>query len=296
MERLRSQIVWILILVFMCNCSSITQKRNEQEAKKATADSLMERSYALFDSCQYQEAILVGKEALKAYEAIKDSAGLSDCHSQLSFCYMRSDNIKSCIEHTLRGLRIDSLRNDRGRIGSDYSNLASLYLTANDPQRALEFIHKAIEMEESLGVPKKLSTRYGMACEILTQLDSTDLALDYIQKAYSLDSANNDTISMARRLSQKGDALSVANQYAKAESAYKKSNILLEAKNALPSLCLNHKRLSILYKKMNRKADSRKHLDKCTDIASHIDDKNILKQTLKALSALEPKDPQTDKQ
>ena len=87
MERLRSQIVWVLILLFMCDCSSVTQKRNEQEAKKATADSLMERSYALFDSCQYQEAILVGKEALKAYEAIKDSAGLSDCHSQLSFCF-----------------------------------------------------------------------------------------------------------------------------------------------------------------------------------------------------------------
>ena len=57
----------VLLLFLLCACSQVIQQRSADETKKAMADSLIEHSYALFDSCQFQEAILVGQEALKAY-------------------------------------------------------------------------------------------------------------------------------------------------------------------------------------------------------------------------------------
>ena len=259
----------VLLLFLLCACSQVIQQRSADETKKAVADSLIEHSYALFDSCQFQEAILVGQEALKAYQAIDDSASQSDCYSHMTFCHQRLGDVESGIEQTLKGLHLDSLRNDRARMGSDYNNLAALYITAQNPKQALPFILKAIEMEESLEVPEKLSIRYGMACEIYTKLDSTAKALQYIQRAYALDSAAKDTVKMARRLSQQGDALTAAKQYEKAESSYKQANLLLEAKHSLASLCINHKQLGNLYLKMNRTADARSHLAKSADINDH---------------------------
>ena len=282
----------VLLLFLLCACSQVIQQRSADETKKAMADSLIEHSYALFDSCQFQEAILVGQEALKAYQAIDDSASQSDCYSHMTFCHQRLGDVESGIEQTLKGLHLDSLRNDRARMGSDYNNLAALYITAQNPKQALPFILKAIEMEESLEVPEKLSIRYGMACEIYTKLDSTAKALQYIQRAYALDSAAKDTVKMARRLSQQGDALTAAKQYEKAESSYKQANLLLEAKHSLASLCINHKQLGNLYLKMNRTADARSHLAKSADMARHMNNRYVLQQTLKTLSSIESNDHQ----
>ena len=282
----------VLLLFLLCACSQVIQQRSEKKKKKAVADSLIEHSYALFDSCQFQEAILVGQEALKAYQAIDDSASQSDCYSHMTFCHQRLGDVESGIEQTLKGLHLDSLRNDRARMGSDYNNLAALYITAQNPKQALPFILKAIEMEESLEVPEKLSIRYGMACEIYTKLDSTAKALQYIQRAYALDSAAKDSVKMARRLSQQGDALTAAQQYEKAESSYKQANLLLEAKHSLASLCINHKQLGNLYLKMNRTADARSHLAKSADMARHMNNRYVLQQTLKTLSSIEANDHQ----
>ena len=282
----------VLLLFLLCGCSQVIQQRSADETKKAVADSLIEHSYALFDSCHFQEAILVGQEALKAYQAIDDSASQSDCYSHMTFCHQRLGDVESGIEQTLKGLHLDSLRNDRARMGSDYNNLAALYITAQNPKQALPFILKAIEMEESLEVPEKLSIRYGMACEIYTKLDSTAKALQYIQRAYALDSAAKDTVKMARRLSQQGDALTAAQQYEKAESSYKQANLLLEAKHSLASLCINHKQLGNLYLKMNRTADARSHLAKSADMARHMNNRYVLQQTLKTLSSIESNDHQ----
>ena len=282
----------VLLLFLLCACSQVIQQRSADETKKAVADSLIEHSYALFDSCQFQEAILVGQEALKAYQSIDDSASQSDCYSHMTFCHQRLGDVESGIEQTLKGLHLDSLRNDRARMGSDYNNLAALYITAQNPKQALPFILKAIQMEESLEVPEKLSIRYGMACEIYTKLDSTAKALQYIQRAYALDSAAKDTVKMARRLSQQGDALTAAQQYEKAENSYKQANLLLEAKHSLASLCINHKQLGNLYLKMNRTADARSHLAKSADMARHMNNRYVLQQTLKTLSSIESNDHQ----
>lgn len=285
-------LLFLTFLSMLCACSQVTQRRGAEESKKAVADSLIECSYDLFDSCQFQQAILVGQEALRAYQAIDDSASQSDCYSHMSFCHQRLGDVESGIEQTLKGLHLDSLRNDRARMGSDYNNLAALYITAQNPQQALPFILKAIEMEEALEVPEKLSIRYGMACEIYTKLDSTAKALQYIQRAYALDSAAKDSVKMARRLSQEGDALTAAKQYEKAERSYKEANLMLEAKHSLASLCINHKQLGNLYLKMNRTADARRHLEKSADMARHMNNRYVLQQTLKTLSSIETNDHQ----
>lgn len=282
----------LLLLTLLCACSQVIQRRSADETKKAAADSLLDRSYALYDSCRFEQAILAGQEALRAYQAIGDSASESDCYSHMTACHQRMGDVESGIEQTLKGLHLDSLRKDRARMSSDYNNLAALYLTAQNARQALPFIQKAIETEEGLEIPEKLSIRYGMACEIYTKLDSTAKALEYIRKAYALDSAAKDSVKMARRLSQQGDALTAAKEYVKAEKSYQQANLLLEAKRSLASLCINHKQLGNLYLKMNRTADARRHLEKSADMARHMGNRYVLQQTLKTLSTIEPNDHQ----
>ena len=137
----------LLLLTLLCACSQVIQRRSADETKKAAADSLLDRSYALYDSCRFEQAILAGQEALRAYQAIGDSASESDCYSHMTACHQRMGDVESGIEQTLKGLHIDSLRKDRARMSSDYNNLAALYLTA-DARRHLE---KSADMARHMG-------------------------------------------------------------------------------------------------------------------------------------------------
>ena len=74
----------LLLLTLLCGCSQVIQRRSADETKKAAADSLLDRSYALYDSCRFEQAILAGQEALRAYQAIGDSASESDCYSHMT--------------------------------------------------------------------------------------------------------------------------------------------------------------------------------------------------------------------
>ena len=286
------QIIGCLLLSSILMMACHTNEKHNYRAGVTEADSLMERAMVYADSMQLKRAIEYDRQALELYASAKDSAGVSDCYSDIGALYHRLGDFSSSIEAISAGLAIDEARQDVERMSSSYNNLAAIYLAAKQPEFGRDFILKAIAAERSLLKPEKLSTRYGIASEIYVALDSLDTALDYARQAFSLDSAAHDTLRMGRRLSQMGDVFQASGDYVHAEQSYKASLHYLMAVGEVYSLCIDYKQLAQLCARNQRNEEAMSYYQKSLELAHLMNNHLFLQQIYKHTAELvKDKDP-----
>ena len=282
---MKSTIVAICCLLVSVACTNSVES-GDRQVLSSQADSLLELAEQYYDQSRYGDAIQCASAAARLYEEVGDSAGLSDCYSNIGSNYQRMGDVSKGIEMMLKCLSLDSLQNDVERLSSDYSNLAALYLTIHDADRAEAFIERAIDLERLQPESSSLSIRYGIATEIHTAQGKYDDALAYGWMAYRLDSLAADTVKMARRMSQLADAYQAKGDYASAERLYNTSNYYLRQKNSLHSLCINYKQLGRLYDTLHRDEEAISSITASAAIARQIGNKYILQQDEEALAEL----------
>lgn len=142
--------------------------------------------------------------------------------------------------------------NDLYHLSSALNNLASVYLSAaslqnNYASQAEQYINEAIAAEMLVPGSPGLSVRYGVACEIAVRNGKPEMALEMAQKALALDTEAHDTLKMARRYSQMGDALCALERFDDTENAYLMANSLLNEVGELTSLSINCRQLGSFY-------------------------------------------------
>lgn len=276
----------LIVVIFGLLTACQQNLQNNRQADVTEADSLMELAMAYADSLQLKRAIEVDRQALELYMAANDSAGMSDCYSDIGALYHHLGDFSSSIEAISAGLAIDEARHDVERMSSSYNNLAAIYLAAKQPESGRGFILKAIEAERSLPEPKKLSIRYGIASEIYVALDSLETALDYARQAFSLDSAAHDTLRMGRRLSQMGDVFQASGDYARAEQAYMASMQFLKAVGEVHSLCIDYKQLAQLCARNHRNDEAMTYFQQSVEMAHRMNNHLFLQQIYKHMAEL----------
>ena len=266
--------------------TACTPSSKHSDQAQQMADSLQEASLDLLYQGKFDKAILSYSKALGYYRECNDSNGISDCLADLSVCYTRLSDMPSAIEYASQALQMDTAMHDIARISSSYNNLAGIYLTIKDPHKARTFIQHAIRLEESLSEPENLSIRYGMASEIYLMLGLRDSALAYSQKAYKIDYDKSDTIRFARRLATIGDAMAAAGRNQEAEASYLEALQWLEKKPSPISTCILHKQLGNLMRTTGKRQLAIHFLEKASQEARQLGNKNILKQCCDALAEI----------
>lgn len=212
-----------------------------------------------------------------------DTLAWSDNLSQQGVALQRMGEFDEAIQITLEGLRLDSLVNDTMRQSSSYHNLAALYLGCKRPSIAIRYIHRAIQLEESLPAPEKLSLRYAMAAEIYIQLDSLDRARSLALLARKLDREAGNELRAARRTLLLGDISSAMGRLPDAEAHYMEAVRYFEKVDNQTMRVIGYKQLGGLYLRKGFPRKARIYWEKCERLAREVGNRYILQSAYEGL-------------
>lgn len=285
-HQIRGIFYYLLVFLIVSCSSDVNNSEASVSSDKAAADSVAEVMYDLIDSNRFKESIEVGAEAVRLYEAIDDSLGISDVVGSMSVAYMRLGNMTASLEYAQRALEIDEHLNDFDLLSSDYNTLASLYLSDGQIEMAKEFIGHAIEYEMKTDTKRHLTNRYGIASEIYAKAGEGLTALNYAKKGYDLAAEKNDSIQMGKRLSQLGDAYVSLHDFDQAIEVYTQCANLLEAQQSWLSLGIDYKQLGNAYRQKGQKTEAIRYYRLGAEWARKVSYTYLLQQCLQALAEL----------
>lgn len=281
-------IVCIVLPCLLMACGNNSKNSQKRSKELVVADTLLEKAFNCYDNADFAQSIDYTRDALSLYSAQHDSASMSDAYSLLTACYQRISMTDSALSNGVAGMMIEQRLHDNERLSSSYSNLAAIYLSAERPQEAKMFINRSIAVENSLPTPNpsKQAIRYAIAAEVYLKLGMTDTALNYINKAYTIDSTATDTIHMGRRLSVMGDIYSARGQLKQAGERYLQAMACHKASGDKYSQMLTLKNMGSLRDKQGHATEAIACLEQSVKLAQECNAKRVLQQNYELMASV----------
>ena len=189
----------------------------------------------------YDQCSNLAERALPLLHKYKMKAMESNALTLSGLAWFRRSNYYNAITYLKKSLDIDRQLKDKSRINSSLSNLAGILLAAKQFDMAEKCILNSIAICKTLHDPAKLAIRYGMASEIYHSMKKDELALDYANKAFELDSAGQRLQKLAIRRSQRAAAYFNMGRLKEAKKELDKAIPVLKQSNNVTSLgiCCN---------------------------------------------------------
>ena len=198
-------ILYIAAMLTAVSCGGGGNKAEVASGEISHADALLKAAEEALDSGDFANAQKLGEKALAIYIEKNDTANIRDCYSHLCVCNARTSNTERALTMGFKALQIDSLNKDYEAMGSDFNNVAGVYLAIQDVENARKFIDRSLEADRISGTNPSESAHLGIACEVYNKLGEHEKALGFAAEAYDIDREAGDSLKMARRLSQMGD-------------------------------------------------------------------------------------------
>ena len=133
---------------------------------------LVDSAYAEAMAGRLPEAIRLNEEGLALVPP--DSTGLQcEFYSCLLFCYHRLGDYEQALRYGELCLSYDEAQGDKSNLSASLGNLAGIYSSAGKPDVAIDYLNRAIRIEEELletdpeHTAKSLAIREAMLGEVL---------------------------------------------------------------------------------------------------------------------------------
>lgn len=245
------KIIQILLLCVLSLClSSYTEK---------DYDAMLEKGYAAEDGGEYAKAIEIYYSVLKKMPA--DSVvWISDINASLLHCHMRIGQLQKALSCGEMSLRLDEKMNDKERIASSLSNLASVLITANRLTEAERHLQRSVKLERELKSEDKLAVRLGMLAEVYVRMNKPQKALPLAKEALQLDLDGAREPKAAIRMSQYGSVLVSLKRYKEALPYLQKALTLHRKYGNRPSEAITLSNLGMLENGLHHTAEAEKYL------------------------------------
>lgn len=258
----------------------------EAPATQQEADSLADVMYQHFDEADFAGVVKMGQEVLGRYEALGDTASMSDVMGTMCIAYQRVGNIEEGLRMSQRAIEIDSILGDPELLSGDYNTVAGLYLSEDKADEAEPFILKAIDYELKTPERARLSNRYGIATEIYCKMHQPQKALEYGQKGLRIAEERGDSAQMGTRLSQLGDAYMASGQMEEAERTFLRCAGILQATQSAVSLAIAYRQLGNIYEDRKDIPMAVSYYEKSAQLARQMQYTMLLCQCTQAIGEL----------
>ena len=194
--------------------------------------------------------------AEKALPLFKDKSASSDCLNLLAITYIRLSDFSKAAHYAKQCYAIDEASGDADMMSSSLNTLAAIYMGANQPKEAEQYVLKGIEKAQQANNPTRRAVLQAMASEVYHALGNDQEALKHIDEAYRLDKDNGHEERANVRLAQKASVLLGLHQYGEAEQVLRQVMPFIRKSGDMQSLgiALNKLGMALLSQKRETEA------------------------------------------
>lgn len=162
----------------------------------------------------YRQSVRYGQKSLPL---CKGTSWEADCLSIISLAYFRMSDYDRAADYAKQCYKLDEQTGDPDIMSSSLNTLAGIYIGANRPKEAEQYILKAIQLAEKADNPARMAVLQGMASEAYHQMGNDQEALKYATRACEIEEGRGDAYKLAVRRAQKASVLIGLHEYAEAE-------------------------------------------------------------------------------
>ncbi len=137
--------------------------------------------------------------AMRIYDRIQDSAGMSETLSNLSSSSLELGDKPEAVRYGLRALAIRERGHDNDVLALSCNNLAHIYLQADSIDKAIHYQQEGLRYAALSGSKRRLAQSYTSMSLLLNRRGKNAEALEYEKKAIGICQATGDSGMLARR-------------------------------------------------------------------------------------------------
>ncbi|MBR1463249.1 MAG: tetratricopeptide repeat protein [Prevotella sp.] len=232
-------------------------------------EKMLEQADSLYGEQQYAEAL---EMATKALPLCKGGELEADCLSLLAVINTRLSNYDEAARYAKQCYALDEKTGDPDIMSSSLNTLAGIYMGANQPKVAEQYVLKGIAMAEKANNPGRMAVLQAMASEVYHAQGNDQKALPYIEKAYEIDKSMGNEARAVVRLAQKASVLIGLHDYRQAEQVLGGVIISLRKTPDRHSLAIACNKMGMALLSQQREQEALPYYREAADIFSEMGD------------------------
>ena len=220
----------------------------------------------------YDKALTYGQRALPLCEAGGNRALLGECQNLLAITCIRLGDSPAAARYAKQCYQTSQQLGDPDALSSVLNTLAAIYIGANLPHEAEQYVLRGIDYCRQAGNQGRLSILYGMASEAYHAMGRQELALDYAQKGLAIEQQLGRKDKEAIRLTQMAEALTGLARFSEAREALEKAIPQLQKDQNYQSLGIACNKMGELLLNDRKPQQARQYFDVACQIFTQVGD------------------------
>lgn len=285
MQIVNLRTILLLILIGVFSSTAISQAQSETDSvlnivqkQKGYAEKVetLQNHIESIQTSQFDVALTLAKKGYDLARKQGDRIHEGDFLRLMGFAHAKKGNIDSATVYYYDALAILEPINQSDKLGLLYNDIARLYRKINNPQRALEFYDKALDLyetENDLEGIARINNESGVVFR--DYLNDYKTAKQRFEKSLMIQRERKDSVGIGYALEFLGYNELLKKDYAKAETYLLDALKIREKLTDNFAVMLNYTALGELYKANKQYEESNRFFEKSNALAKKIDYLNI---------------------
>jgi len=140
-----------------------------------------------------QQALDCYQKALSIFNVIKDFDLISNCYEGIAEIHNADKSFENAVFYNLKALELREKIENMSSVATSYINLGEIYLAWNKPQKALEYLKKAIPIISELNLTDDLRLYHKQMALIDSSQGNFKSAYTHLRRYHALNDSLNST-------------------------------------------------------------------------------------------------------
>ncbi|RZM23303.1 MAG: tetratricopeptide repeat protein [Pedobacter sp.] len=224
MAEANYNIAYVYTLLYQKNVASAYYQKGIEISKKHSIQKTLALGYQdyailLKSDGKFKEALSKNLEAVKIYEALRDSAHLVLIYTNTGNCYSNLKLSELAIAYHIKSLKISQQRNNNAGIARTYNNIGIVYERNGSFEKAHENYLKALQPAIASGKKNLIAGSNGNIGSSFVNLKQPQKALPYIKTAIKQEEALGNKVRIGLNLNNIAAVYNDLQQYQNALDA-----------------------------------------------------------------------------
>jgi CHAT domain-containing protein/tetratricopeptide (TPR) repeat protein len=253
------------------------------DARKAQADRLLQQGIQQYNISQFREAAQSWQQALDLYQEINDRSGIAKNLLNLGNVYDSLGEYEKAIDYFQRSLSITEEIGDRFSVSKALNNLGIVYNSLGEYGKAIDYYQRSLTIYQEINDPKGISYALNNLGIVYDSLGEYEKAIDYYQRSLAITEEIGDPKGISYALNNLGEVYRNLGEYEKAIDYYQRSLAITEEIGDPKGISLAVNNLGIVYRNLGEYEKAIDYYQSSLAITEEIGDPQVTSYALNNL-------------